>query len=848
LVNQERKKTMQKNSNRKGLALGAIFALVASLFATAPAAQANEAGLVVEPIVGTSYTMVNTEDFILSTRLGSQVQADRAGALKYIIEKSGTVGYGLSISHTVSPTTVATFPGELPSSTAGSTYSAMATTSTISVVATVNASGSISTKNQLRIQLWSFSTLTSMSPAASVDVTAFLDLNNDGLVNGTEPTTKVTISFVRLGAIGASIVLSPPTSGDTFVTASAQLTGVNYQQLTNGSSFNLGFLSTRDQVTAHSAASVSAVTGAALALGTYSRSERIDTATASALVAQSISAVLYYGTEGNNTIVAIQTLGVAGSFAFDGVTFSGTVGPNFLYTGSSMNAADIRVNSPVSLEAWAFTGSKAAVSATQASSMWFETSVTLSTEKALVVNGVTYTDSAKLPTRSSAVAIAAGTKAAIALSTVGFAANDTVTFHQRAVDKTASIVLTSKAPVFSLTSDSGLFAIVAPGASSAFAFEVTDQFDVPSARVNQRLAAYTLGTGFSASDTVSSNVVAGKASVTVTTLPAVQTGSAIARVTLQAQDIDTGTWVNVSGAQVNIALTVTTSPAVFKSAVSPSSSPVSISYKVHSWSDDVTVTTNVAGAVVTVTATGLVIKDVAGKVTASNSIVARSGTGGVLTLQFAGAKAGDYTVSYTVGSTTTTSQVVVQPAVVANASTVTFDKSGLVAGETNTVVATLVDANGNGIETVAANLVLAYSGKGLPFNLSADTDEDGKLTFQILVLAGETGAGKVTATIKPTGVTADNITVVKDLPIAAPAVVAAPEVNAVIGTFNGRWAVRVENAKGAVVSVKVGNRWVKYTSLNDNYLFSRKSRVGATVPVAVYVNGQLENVATITIK
>ena len=75
-----------------------------------------------------------------------------------------------------------------------------------------------------------------------------------------------------------------------------------------------------------------------------------------------------------------------------------------------------------------------------------------------------------------------------------------------------------------------------------------------------------------------------------------------------------------------------------------------------------------------------------------------------------------------------------------------------------------------------------------------------------------------------------------------------PEANAIIGSFNGRWSVRVENAKGAVVSVKVGGRWFRYTALSDNYSFNRKSVAGATLPIRVYINGALENVATITVR
>ncbi|NBU23831.1 MAG: hypothetical protein EBS38_08025, partial [Actinobacteria bacterium] len=179
---------------------------------------------------------------------------------------------------------------------------------------------------------------------------------------------------------------------------------------------------------------------------------------------------------------------------------------------------------------------------------------------------------------------------------------------------------------------------------------------------------------------------------------------------------------------------------------------------------------------------------------------------------------------------------------------ITFGSETLTAGQTTTITGTLTDALGNGIETSA--LSIKYEGKGLPFNIGSAvaTDKDGKFSFQVLVLAGETGTGTATATFKPTSVAADDITVSKAFTIATPAAPAAPEVNAVIGSFNGRVAVRVENAKGAVVSVKIGARWFKYTSLNDNYLFTRKSVTGRTLPVAVYVNGTLENVATITVK
>jgi hypothetical protein len=170
-------------------------------------------------------------------------------------------------------------------------------------------------------------------------------------------------------------------------------------------------------------------------------------------------------------------------------------------------------------------------------------------------------------------------------------------------------------------------------------------------------------------------------------------------------------------------------------------------------------------------------------------------------------------------------------------------------GTTFTVDGTFKDKFGNPVKvTTAGKLTVKYSGPGIQagvYPAAGQSDADGNFQFSVLLGSAESGTATITVAYDGT----EDITKSINLDIVVPTpVVVVPEINAVIGSFNGRWAVRVENAKGAVVSVKVGGRWVKFTALNDNYLFSRKSRVGATLPVAVYVNGQLENVATITIK
>jgi trimeric autotransporter adhesin len=843
---------MTKNSNRKGLALGAIFALVSSLFVTAPAAQANETGLVVAPIAGTSYTMVNTEDFILTTRLGSQVQADRAATLKYIVAKSGTAGYGLSVSNTVSATAVA--PDY--TTTFGDTMSSMITTSTISVVVpTSPVAGIGGSQNQLRLQLWSYSALTSVSPSTTVTVTAFLDLNGDNEVTGTEPSTVVTVTFVPTSAMGAAVTLTAPNAGDLYATASATLGTVNHQQLAG--QFRLALASTGDTMTNALGTFSAAVSPADLAAGNFSASQAIRSASASPVA--SVSAVLHYGdstfivSEATvDTIVASSKLGVASVAAG---TLALTVVNSDHATGSAQ-AVTVRPNQTYTVRVHAKTG---AVSQSDvAVTIKFAGSTGLVTgSKTVSING-----GAELTTYPASVTVTTGADgyATWTMKTSGFVADNAIKVQANVGNTRAGeLTMTTAIQSFRIINDHAIYT-VAPGGTVSLGYTVRDQWDVVSARADQRIAVTRGGTGFNYAETLSYvAVAAGKATFAFTPAPATKTGSATVATVLQHLNADTGTWVDqtLAVASVNSAVTVTSVASTFsaRSVVSQSASvsyfPSTVSYK------SVAVTVTNAGESVSVTGpAALIFRQDGTTATASGALTIRANASGVATLNVASLLEGSHTITFTVGAVSTTSLLVVDPAAGNSGTRVTFDKSSIVSGETSTITGKVTDANGNPVNTTtdgsAALVVVSYAGKGLPFNTGStiETDEKGEFKVNVLALPGDVGTGTLTATYRPAGAAVDtkNVTGTQVITIVAPAAVAAPEINAVIGSFNGRWAVRVENAKGAVVSVKVGNRWVKYTSLNDNYLFSRKSTVGATLPVAVYVNGQLENVATLTIK
>jgi hypothetical protein len=172
-------------------------------------------------------------------------------------------------------------------------------------------------------------------------------------------------------------------------------------------------------------------------------------------------------------------------------------------------------------------------------------------------------------------------------------------------------------------------------------------------------------------------------------------------------------------------------------------------------------------------------------------------------------------------------------------------------GSTYLVKGKLTDEFGNALDTAstdnssAAKFSVTYTGPGIVFgSLPTETNSSGEFSFAVLLGANDSGTATVTASYDydGTGTTYTAAAASASVSVGAPAVVAN------IGSFSGRVAVRVENAKGSDVSVKIGKKWYKFVAKNNNYLQSWKSRKGTSVAVSVYVDGELQNVQTITVK
>ena len=860
---------MFKKDSRKGLALGGIFALLASLFTVAPAAQADEDGLVIAPEYGTSYTMLVTEEFVLNVRLGSNVDKSNESKVRYIIGKpagpsTNDAGYILNTHNTNSGTVPSSAFTDGNGADPGRNY-VLSLSHTVSTA--ISTSFSTDTVNKLVLRPVSYSgslaDVTSASPAVSVTVTAFLDLTPDGLLDGTEPSTTVTVNFVPWSSMGTTLSLTQPVEGDRNVTASAALSGVNFEQL-NGK-FAIWFTTTGYNSAYASGSKSASISPAAVARGELSHSETLDAAAgspANGLAANSsVSAFVIYdhnGTDPSTTVgyLATSKLGAA-TRSFVDFTFSpDATSNNIAQASAGSTQADARVNSAFAFDVKPYTGSTT-VSVAVAPTMTIASAPALSTDKWIMIEGTKYTQSALLPTVSGLV-LAAGTNT-INIETSGWAGDESnTTFTFTALNKSATYTVDWAKSTYTLE-DGDAAANAVPGAAVSLAWNVEDQWGVASPNANHRVVAYWVGdTNFSSSATTSFAVSGGASTVvmTPTSTKANSTGSTTLRVSLQTQALDSGLWTTNETENVTVVVSTLTGGFTTSNVASQSTS---ISYAVaagaYSWSPAFTGTTSVGGQDVVISGTSLAFKSATGK-TASGTITIKAGANGSFTFEAASALSGTHTISMVAGGQTTTSLLVVTAPLASAGKTMSFDKSEILAGQTTTITGTLVDANGNGVYTgTTASILVKWTGKGLAFNLPTDTDADGNFEFQVLALSSEVGDSAVSATYMPasSATDEDNITTVVAVDVVSSLTEAAADQKITVGTFKGYVAIYTKGYMGQKLSAKVAGKWLVVDPIaayksNDYSRTVRLTGAGYTITVDLYIDGAFVRSEVVTTK
>jgi hypothetical protein len=210
-ITKKERDIMSKNLTRKGIALGAIVTLGASVFAGSPAFAAGELNVV--PSAGTSYNAVAGSVFNLATTFAPGYTPSSYGQLKYIIktDANSVIKYAADSSARTSAQ-IAT----------AATTVAVSTTS--AAVAATNASAV--TVNYLGLEA------ATASVSSSVEVTAFVDANNDGAVTAGEWNTVKTVNFKKTADIAPVVTLTAPKTGDQSVKATVAWGDLNVEQIT----------------------------------------------------------------------------------------------------------------------------------------------------------------------------------------------------------------------------------------------------------------------------------------------------------------------------------------------------------------------------------------------------------------------------------------------------------------------------------------------------------------------------------------------------------------------------------------------------------------------------------------
>ncbi len=714
---------MFKNTTRRSWSLAAVVSLGISALTGLPA-QANT-NVLVAPAAGTSYATLVDQTFIIQAGVGAGIPTSNLTSLKWKVEKAA----GFTVSATASNTTTLTADTEIASA------------STSYVVTPLATSGAV---HGLALKVTGANEATA---SKTVTVTAWLDTLANNTVDAGESSTTVTVSFVKYSEVAPTVTLTQPIQGDTRVTASASVAGINLQQLT-AANFKIQF-----SVGGTAIAGPSTFTSGGAAVGTASPAALARNAT--------VSAQVEYGT--GKFLGSATTLTVTNATIQD-VTASGVVSANALANGT------FRMNTAFAVKAQTATSSSA--TAVPGVPVRFVFSGLTGSER-ISVDGGAFTSSDVTVTATSD----ATGYAYVPVATSGFDAGGQFDVAVSAQNQSGSLTFTAAAPTFSSTVSGSLYRYATPGSTVALTFNVADQFDVASTRTNQTVEV-TYIDGASARNTYSAAVSGGVAVVNVPVGTA--TGSATAVARLLTQDINT---LNSSAGADNgaIAFVVTSSSVVFD-GTAPRTFPATKSAAVGgtvTYSGSV----SIPGATVTVTGQGLVFTNAAGA-TFSDAISFLTGADGNFDFTVSGTVSGDYEVRATVDSAVMTSSFTVNAAAYNTGANVTISgPDSSLQGKTVIYTVLVTDRYGNPVETegTTGSVTVTFTGPGnYSGTLPTKTDEDGELTVSLQTASNDEGTIALSVTYNKEGAStaaADKVTAVKLTTVAKPVVVLAGSVD-----------------------------------------------------------------------
>jgi len=842
---------MQNNKNRKGLALGAVFALIASLFVGTAPAQANESAVVAFPASGleTQTTMLGDQGLQLEFRFGNNV----AESIRSFTSPTHAA-FGLIVTKPAGVTVSATVSARSGIQAATNTASDAVDTAGTEFVTGFAASGAAVVEVGLPNR-------TSVSAAVSITVTPFLDLDRDGVRdNGETLGTPIVLNFVPWSAMGAVLTLTEPIASRTAISASMVVTAgtLNWAQIDGN--FTIVLDSTNDGAATASAtftaANLSSTTNASAsntARGNYSASAVVGTAalTTSGTV-QSVSASINFN---GDVLVAASTTKVAvTALSIAGLTMSPVVGANI--TNANATSANARYNSAFVLNAYAHTTSETtSMAVARAFTVSDTAGLELDADSGIIIAGVTHTSSATL--MKAGLTLAAGTNT-VAISTFGqdYDASDYITFILSSQLQTDTYTVNFAAEGLTVEYTATAAIVSAAGAPRTFALDVVDQWGEETARLDLRVKA-TVDLGSSVSDPVYATVAGSAASVTVTPVPATRTGSATVTFTLQEYTPNTRSWADLdSHTETWNVYSYAAGTDAFVSRTVSVSGTISYGVVAYSWSDTITAVVANSFSTVVVSAPGLVIQNVDVPAQTASGTLTVAANGKNVNVKFAGPRAGTFTVTFTNGTAVTTSQVVIAAAADNAGATITFDTTAIAAGSTRVITGTLVDANGNPVHTSgSATILVTYTvtgNAGIPIGtMPTETDADGEFTITVLTGANDSGTAVVSATYYKSGAAtpvAQVLTFNQSIVVGGAATAPASDQKLTVGSFKGFVAIYALNYTGQKLSAKVAGKWLVVNELTRFQRVVRNTGAGYTIKVDLHIDGVFVRSETVVTK
>ncbi|AIC48066.1 beta strand repeat-containing protein [Rhodoluna lacicola] len=870
---------MSKNLTRKGLVFGAVIALGSTVIAGTPALAANEVTLT--PSAGTSYSLISGETFTLTAATGSLIPSSSYARLKTKVTNNSSIAY----------TTGATQTGQTFSAGTGSQ-----TSSTASVV--IEGSGATAASAAITLSV-------AATAAGNFSVQSWLDDNGNDLIDSGEFASETrTVTFVKAADVTATTAITAPVEGDTTVSATVKFNDINNEQLPAA---NVGAYFTKGDGTALAANTTSSVVrfNSAWSATDYFK---FTTAAVNALAKDSAVKVqpLYKvtglaATDAASTIASAATATVVARKAAT-IVASASVSTTAKDTGAG--TADSLLNSSFAVKAVVKDGATTpAVVANQAVTAVISTNASLTTTapaKTLTVNGTSYSSASALPGQGSVAKLALTTNASgeavVNLTTVGYAAGETVTVSFTTENLTASqVVVTQRAATYTASVNSqASVASVADNGTASVAVAVYDQFGgAPADKYDVTATLTSSNQATTAATAAGSNsnvaLVGGKATIS---LVENGTGNGTNVYDLKVQERLSGSQygttvvtavpftVKIVDATALVAGVVTSSTGTQNSTtkVYEVAGPVALSLndvknadtrKIVETAPTVTNNQALAGTVTTassatqaavaiagapVTLSGAGLQFYSGSVYAANSLTVATDASGAWAANVTSNKAGKQTITVTSGSASATITVVFAAAAADTGSVLKIDAPAtIVPGRTLTVKATLVDKYGNPVavpntSATSPTTSLTYSGPGFTTSAITQTlDADGQSTFRVLLGAADEGSATITFTYDADGTTAtiEKKTVTATVVIGAAAVASA---TAAVSGSTGKFYVSATNAAAKKVVVKVAGKF--FSSFTGT---AAKKTVALKAPkgkhkVTVFVGGKLVTTKTITVK